>query len=577
MESFDHSAAALRDLPKNRRKDLVDPASEENGSGTDNGDVVEELNRPQRNLNVYTILILLVGVFGGLLFGLDIGTAASTSLSSFRETMGIPVLQSGQKDAASTTAQINEFTYVFHATCLVGAPFGGFIADRFGRKPVILIAATIFLVGAVWQSLAGLISTDFAWKSIILGRAIGGVGLGFTLTIAPVYTAELTPARWRGMGITIFQLAIVSGIFIMAIYNNFMSEYWGWRLGIALQAIPSFLLILLTVFFFPESPRYLIKVKRYDEAEAALRRLAQGTPDAEKVVSFEMQQIKDEQAEEDAAGEGGFFELFRGENLVSVLCAGTVAFSQNVTGITWFLNYATTLFNSLGFDAFTFDLILKAISVAFTLVVIPLIDNVGRKPLLIWGTTFTMVAFFLIAVVISASGVNVNTDDADSKTYAVQIFSVIMIYLFQTSYSLTWGAIGWIVPAESFSLRVRGVGMAFCVSMNFFTNILLGDVGYDRIYSATNLQITCFILVVTNFFIAFPAVTLFQPETKDLGLEDLRKVFAYSKGGNEERGFGTIRQFIKRNLTQTAQIYCFKEPDRTIGFERFKDKAPPSV
>lgn len=548
-----------------------------NASSGPEGYDAPELHRPERQLNAYTIMILLVAIFGGLIFGLDIGTAATTSMNSFREEMDIPILQSGQKDSDSTTAQINQFTYIFHLGCLVGAPFAGFISDRIGRKPVIIIAATIFMLGSLWQSLAGLVSTSFAWKSIILGRAFGGVGLGFMLTMAPVYTAELAPANWRGKAITIFQLSITIGIFVMAIYNNFMSASWGWRLGIALQIIPCILTIIMTLTIFPESPRYLVKVKKYDEAEAALRHLAAGTPDADKVVSFEMQQIKEEVSLEEAAGEGNFWELFQGENLVSVLCAAGVAFSQNVTGVNWFMSYATTLFNSLDFDAFTYDLILKAINVAFTFVAIPLIDSMGRKLLTVWGTTFTIIAFLVIAATIQGSGVDVNQADADDKTTSVQVFSLVMIFIFQAVFATTWGPLGWIVPAESFSLRIRGVGMAFCVSMNFFTNIVLGDVGYARMYSATNLQITCFILVVLNVVICFPVVTVFQPETKGLGLEDLRKVFAYQKGGNDERGFGTIRQFFARNLKQTAQIYTCGSADATIGFERFKNKAPPAI
>lgn len=538
-------------------------------------DAVE--NAPTRQLNAFTVMILLVAILGGLIFGLDVGTAASTSLEGFRIDMGIPVLASGEKDSDETTAQISQFTYVFHCGCLVGAPFAGFISDRIGRKPVIVIAAVIFMLGSLWQALSGLINTDFAWKSLIIGRAFGGVGLGFMLTMAPVYTAELAPSDWRGKAITLFQLSVTIGIFIMAIFNNFMEPLWGWRLGIGLQIIPCIFTIILMLFVFPESPRYLIQAKKYDEAESALRHLAKGTPEEDKVVSFEMQQIKEEVALEEAAGEGSIWELFQGDNLVSLICASGVAFSQNVTGVNWLMSYATTLFSSLDFDAFTYDTILKAINVAFTIVAVNVVDRLGRKFLTVWGTTFTILAFLLIAAVIQGSDINVNTTDADHKTHAVQIFSLVMIYVFQAVFATTWGPLAWVVPAESFSLRVRGVGMAFCVSMNFLTNIVLGDIGYLRMYSATNLQITCFILVVLNVVICFPVVTLFQPETKGLNLEDLRKVFAYQAGGNEEKGFGTIGQFIKRNLKQTAQIYSFRSPDTTIGFERFKHTAPPPV
>lgn len=530
---------------------------------------VEE-TRPHRGLNAYTVMLLLVAVLGGLIFGLDIGTGAVTSMDSFRETMGIPTLTSGDKGAASTTAQINEFAYIFHATCFIGAPFGGYMSDRIGRKPVIWIASFIFIVGSLWQCLAGLISVSFAWKSVMIGRAIGGIGLGFMLTTVPVYTAELMPAKWRGRSITIFQLSITIGIFVMALYNEFMTVSWAWRLGIAIQIFPCVLTIFLMMFIFPESPRYLIKAGRDEEAKEALHRLAHGMSQNDVIVTSEMEEIKDALQLKERYGEGSIFELFQGENLVCLLCAGGIAFSQDVTGINWFINYATALFESLGFDAFEYDLILKGINVGATLIAIPLIDHVGRKPLAVWGTTLTIASFFLIALVISATGVDMNTSGASGITYGVQLFSIIIIFIFQAVYATTWGPLGWIVPAEVFSLRVRGIGMSVCVSLNFLSNILLGDVGYVRIYTGTSLQVACFVVAALNLIIAYPVVTLFQPETRGLRLEDLRKVFAYEKGGNPIEGYGTIHEFMARNLKQTRQVYTCRPADRTLGLDRVR-------
>ncbi|GBG23916.1 Solute carrier family 2, facilitated glucose transporter member 2 [Hondaea fermentalgiana] len=545
---------------------------------TVNGTEQKQEDRAARQLNAFTVLIMCISVLSGLMFGLDIGTAATLSNDYFREQVGIPVLVSGQSDSEETTNQISQFTYVLHLACLVGAPFAGFISDRVGRKPVIVLAAIIFLLGAMWQSLSGLMHPDFAWNSIIIGRACGGLGLGFLLTMAPVYTAELTPPDWRGKAITLFQLSVTIGIFIMAIYNNFMAEItWNWRLGIALQCIPALIVIILTLTVLPESPRWLIQVNRHDEAESALRKLAAGSPRSDEAVSNEMRDIQDEVDLEASAGEGSFLELFQRENLSSLMCGAMIAFSQNVTGVNWLMSYATTLFNTLDFDPFTYDLALKAVNVAFTLLAIPLIDRLGRKFLTVWGTTFTIVAFFLIAVVIVGTGVNVGTTNADATTKGVQIFCVVMIYIFQAAFACTLGPLSWVVPPESFSLRLRGVGMAFCVSMNFFTNIVLGDVGYVRMFSATNLQVVSFVLVGFNVLITWPTVVFLQPETKELGLEDLRKVFAYEKGGNEAKGHGTLRQFVWRNVRQTLQIYTCRKTDIRMGFDRFDHKPAPAV
>ncbi|GBG23922.1 Solute carrier family 2, facilitated glucose transporter member 2 [Hondaea fermentalgiana] len=533
---------------------------------------------PQRKLNAYTLLILLAAILGGMIFGLDIGTAATMSNRYFRQEMGIPVLEPGQKDSDETTNQISQFTYIFHIATLVGAPFAGYITDRLGRKLVINLAAAIFLAGSIWQVLAGLISPDFAWESVILGRAVGGIGNGFILTMAPVYTAELAPAEWRGKSITFFQLAITIGIFVMAIYNERMEDVeWGWRLGIALQCIPCALIILLTVSVLPESPRWLIKMGRHDEAETALRKLAAGTPEADKAVSYEMNQIRAEVDAEESVGQGTFGELFQRENLPSLLCGAGVAFSQNVTGVNFFMSYATTLFNSLDLDPFTYDLGLKAVNVMATFIALPLIDRMGRKFLTVWGTFFTVVAFFLIGIVIVGTGVDVNVTDADSKTRSVQLFCVAMVFLFQVVFACTLGPLGWVVPSEAYPLRLRGVGMSFSVSSNIFTNIILGDVGYLAMYSATSLQAMMFICVGLNLVVTVPTVIFLQPETKGLSMEDLRKVFAYEKGGNAAKGHGTLAEFYSRNFKQTMQIFTCRAADTSMGMDRFKNAPNPSV
>lgn len=555
-----------------KAKDSVSPADVSGANLNDGETTIEDL--PQRQLNAFTMLILLAAILGGLIFGLDIGTAATMSNKYFRQEMGIPVLESGQKDSEETTNQIAQFTYIFHIATLVGAPFAGYITDRLGRKPVIIIAATIFLLGSLWQALAGLVKQSFAWESIIIGRAIGGIGNGFILTMAPVYTAELAPAQWRGKSITFFQLAITVGIFVMAIFNERMEEVvWGWRLGIALQCIPCALIILLTVTVLPESPRWLIKMGRAPEAEDALQRLAHGSENADKAVSYEMAQIRNEVETEEQVGQGSFGELFQRENLPSFLCGAGVAFSQNVTGVNFFMSYATTLFNSLSLDPFTYDLALKAINVLATFIALPLIDRMGRKFLTIWGTFFTVVAFFLIGIVIVGTGVNVNTDEADDQTRSVQFFCVAMVFLFQVVFACTLGPLGWVVPSEAYPLRLRGVGMAVSVSSNIFTNIVLGDVGYLAMYSATSLQAMMFICVGLNLAVTVPTVTLLQPETKGLSMEDLRKVFAYERGGNDAKGHGTMREYIARNLKQSGQIITCRSADTKMGFERFRKTA----
>jgi len=520
----------------------------------------EPVEPEERGLNSYTLTVLFTAIMGGLVFGLDIGTTAVLSMDYFRTAMEIPIMQPGAEDSIDVTNQLSLFAVLFHVSSLVGAPFAGQISDKYGRKLVIIIAATLFLAGAVWQSCAGLISQDFAWASILLGRVVGGFGNGFILTIMPVYASELSPAKYRGQTVTFFQLSITAGIFIMALANNFLDEFvWGWRLAFVLQAFPCALILILTLVVLPESPRYLLLVDKEESARVALNKLAKGCPNQTAIVDAEVSAAMEEIERIKSVEEGTFLDLFRGEGYAPFLCGFMVALSQNVTGVNWFMNYATTIFDSLGYNKFAMDLVLKSLNMVATIAAIFVVEKGGRKFLTVWGTLSVIVIFSLVALVIVATGVDVFSTTGDSQTSSVQLFTMIMIFIFQIVFAISWGPLGWIVPGEVFPMRLRGKGMAMCVVANMLTNIALGDYGFQALKVATSLQFTVFILVVMNVVIVLTTVVFLQPETKGVSLEDMRHVFAYERGGSEQRG--TMSQFFKKNWIQTLRILSFRGND----------------
>merc|ERR1712091_385220 len=154
---------------------------------------------------------------------------------------------------------------------------------------------------------------------------------------------------------------ITIGILIMAFVNlGVQDESWGWRLSIGVQIVPAVTILLSSLLVLPESPRYLLKVGRDDKARIALLTLAKGAPCVEQVVSKEIDEILEEVQEEAAeSSSASAFELLKGSAFPAFLCGFFIALCQNVTGVNWFMNYATILFNNLGFDAFLFDTILK--------------------------------------------------------------------------------------------------------------------------------------------------------------------------------------------------------------------------
>lgn len=511
----------------------------------------------ERGLNLFTIMALFCAVLGGLTFGLDIGTTAATSMDSFREAVGLPLLPTGNNTSESVDPAADEvtlFAVLFHVSTLVGAPIAGAVADRYGRKKVIIASSVVFLGGCVWQVCSKY--TSFAWTSILLGRVLGGLGNGFMLTVMPLYASELAPKSYRGQALTMFQLFITIGIFIMAVVNNFVEDKsWGWQLAIGLQAIPCLLILLLAGTVLPESPQYLLKTHRTEAAENALYKLCKGSPSPENLVSQDLREMQEEilMIEQATQEKASFLDLVRGDLLPCFLCGFFIAFSQNVTGVNWFMNYATVLFNALQFNMFAMDLVLKGVNMLATVVSLFVIERLGRKFLTFWGTMLVIFTFLFIYILIVASGIDPYDSDPDTKTKTVQTVIMVMIFFFQAIFAITWGPLGWLVPSEVFPLRVRGKGNGMCVVANMATNLALGDYGYQAIFTNTSLQTTILVLVILNSVIVLPTVMFLQPETKGVSMQEMHEaVFAYQPGGGDRRG--TMKAFYKRNFGQTKQL-----------------------
>mmetsp|Transcript_18201 Transcript_18201/g.29582 ORF Transcript_18201/g.29582 Transcript_18201/m.29582 type:complete len:548 (-) Transcript_18201:111-1754(-) len=529
----------------------------------------------RRGLNTFTVLVLIVGILGGLLFGLDIGCAAIISMDTFRSQMGIPLLVLGTPDSPSVVNQLSMFMVLFHLFTIIGAPFAGQWSDRFGRKPIIVAAVSIFCAGSIWQACAGLISAEFGWGSVLLGRCLGGLGNGFILTIAPVYAAELSPSKYRGKVLTLFQFNVAFGIFLMALIDKYITGIsYGWRIGFAVRGIPCIVIFLLALLVLPESPRFLVKRGRLDEAHHALMRLSMGS---KPMADAEVQDILDEINELNKIGEGTFRELFQGTAWPALLCGFMIALGQNIIGINWFMNYATQLFSSLGFDPFIWDLVLKLVLMLSTLLALFLVERCGRKFLTVWGVILVIVIFFIMGLVITVTGAQVFNDNPTPTTRSVQWFTVVMIFVYVVVYSVSWGPLAWVVPSEVFPIRVRAKGMSICVVANMATNIVLGDYGYNMLNTATSLEATAFIIAGLNVVLVLTTAVFLQPETMNVSLENMHHVFAYERHGNLAEGHGTMLDFYKRNFLQTLDILRCKSATPLTGeeFDSLSEKVKP--
>jgi len=260
------------------------------------------------------------------------------------------------------------------------------------------------------------------------------------------------------------------------------------------------------------------------------------------------------------AGVGKLWELFSGIGLAPFLCGFGIALSQNITGVNYFIGFGTAMFQDLqlSIDTFWCDLIYKTINMLATCVTTYFVDSYGRKFLTVWGTVFVVLMWAILAPTLTFSGADVT---GNALQYPVQAWMVLIItILFQIVFAITFGPMGWLIPSEVFPIRLRGAGMAASVFANMFTQIVLSDYFYPNLanggkFSAEpQFNLFIWVLLIFNLFIVAPIVIFFQPETKNVSMQNMRFVFAYIKGGSEDGEYGTLKEFFTSNAKETLTV-----------------------
>ncbi len=419
----------------------------------------------------FLYFICAVSAMGGLLFGYDwvvIG-GAKPFYELYFDITDSPVMQG----VAMTTALIG---------CLVGAMVAGAAADKYGRKPLLMVSAVLFTVSAIGTGLFN----DFTLFNI--ARFIGGVGIGVASALAPMYIAEVSPAEIRGRMVSLNQMTIVLGILAAQVVNMLLARdttvaesqawniEWGWRWMFWAETLPAALFLVMS-FFIPESPVYL--------------------------------RLKNE-AMKIATDDGGLKELFQHKYGRVLLLGLVIAVFQQWCGTNVIFNYAQEIFVGAGFDVdgmFINIVITGIANVIFTIVALYTIEKWGRRTLILIGAGGLGLIYLTLGT-----------------CYFLEIKGFLMVALVVTAisvYAMTLGPVTWTLLAEIFPHKIRGIAMATCtfalwvgcctLTFSFPSmNAALGSSGTFWIYSA----ICC---------CAF--VFLFRrcPETKGKTLEQLEQ------------------------------------------------------
>lgn len=447
----------------------------------------------------YVYWVTAVAALGGLLFGYDIAII-NGALVFLKQQLGLGTLET---ELAVSGLLIG---------CIIGAAAAGNLADLYGRRRLLLIAALLFAASSILAAIPRTLS------EFVIARFVGGLGIGTASVIAPVYIAELSPAHLRGRLVSLNQLAIVSGILLAYTASWMLSELgsssWRWMFASALVPALGFLFALLGV---PESPRWLVKEGRIEEALAVLTKVRQNTGTAQA----ELCEIERAVAEESSS----FAELFRRPLRRPLAIATMLAILQQITGVNTILFYGALIFteqlrSQAPEGALLANVVIGTTNFVFTLVALSIIDRVGRRPILLLASSGMTGSLILL-------GALFRWQPSEAKL----ILSAILTYV--AFFAVGMGPGVWVVISELFPTRVRGRAAAIAtvalwsactfLTMTFLSLVdLLSAPGAFWLYAAISAG---------TFWYVYHHV----PETRGKTLEEIERSWFEVKNPNGKR------------------------------------------
>ena len=452
----------------------------------------------------YLAMVCIVASLGGLLFGFDTAVISGT--------VGMVETQFELSKLA-----LGWFTSSALVGCILGAVMAGLLGDKYGRKPVLIMAAALFFISALGCTIPP------SFKVLYSVRIIGGIGVGIASVLSPLYISEFSPPKIRGRLVALYQLSIVTGILLAYgsnwillnfstnhtlvsggsgfLYKIFVSEVWRSMFG--MEMLPAILLLVL-LLFVPESPRWLIQAGRRESGKRILEKIS-----GIKVAEEEFKEILSSLGQE----RGKLRELFRpGLRTALIVAVGLSVFGQ-LTGINAVIYYGPEILKEAGIqfgNALQFQTLLGIINLVFTLLALLLIDKLGRRPLLIGGMSAVVLTLFL-------AGLLFLTDTPNGTLIVV----VLGAYIACIAFSIC--AVIWVITPEIFPNRVRGRAMSIAAFSNWGTNTIAAYL-FPWYVASYGMHIGFFTfgaicLVATLFFWKF------VPETKGKSLEQIEQLF----------------------------------------------------
>jgi len=443
----------------------------------------------------YTYMVAGVAALGGLLFGYDTGVISGAELFLVKDFK----LTSGSEELAVSAVLIG---------AIIGAIFGGKMADWLGRRLSLILLGILFGVGAILTAISPNLTL------FIVFRIIVGIGIGAASLIAPMYIAEMAPPAVRGKLVAFNQLAITVGIAVAYWVDlAFAAAGASWRPMFAVAVVPAAVLAI-GMFFLADTPRWLATKGRWDDAEHALSRIAGSETQNEiKAIRTSMEEEK----------RGTLRELLRPGLRIALVVGVGLALFQQFVGINTVIYYAPTIFGYAGFKsasgAILATSVVGVVNVLATILSLFLVDRVGRRPLLLMGLVGMVITLTAMGVIFALGAANVG------------VLILIALLLYIISFAIGMGPVFWLMSAEVFPTRVRGYGQSISTVGNWGANLLI-SVTFLTLINGIGKPFTFWLYAVLGIA-AFIFCLLLVPETKGKRLEQIE---AYWRNGRTWEG-----------------------------------------
>jgi len=435
-------------------------------------------------LNPNLLKATVVGALGGLLFGFDTAVIAGTTHSL---TLAYSL----------TPRQLGFTVSVALIGTVIGAMSAGIPGQKYGARETLRLLAVFYVLSALGCAFA------WNWHTLLIARFLGGLGIGGSSVLGPVYIAELAPAKIRGRLVGMFQINIVIGI-LLAYLSNFLiarqglgAMEWRWQFGVA--ALPA-VLFLVMLFGIPQSPRWLVTQNRVEEARQILQKMGADDPETELqeiVSSIHLESLQKTEP------------LFSRKYRVPIFLAITIGMFNQLSGINAILYYLNDIFAAAGFSKLSGDLQAVAVggtNLLATLLGMSVIDKLGRKTLLLIGSVGTALCLAGVARIF--------------LTHQHQDYLLWFLVAYIAFFAISQGAVIWVYISEVFPNRVRAKGQALGSSSHWIMNAAIAYTFPQVAKSSGAYPFVFFsVMMVVQFFV----VLFLYPETKRVSLEQMQQ------------------------------------------------------